>query len=323
MNKKFHAEEGATGRLDRYLIEKLEESYSRNEIKKQIESGCITVNGNRVKPSYSVREGDHIVAELPEITPHALVPQNIPLHVVYEDESVIVINKRKNISVHPGSGIPDGTLVNSLLHHIPSIAGVGAVDRPGIVHRIDKDTSGLIVAAKNETSYESLVQQFSTHSVKREYYGIVWGRVFDDRRFSRGSRSGKIDTFFGRKGRNRIRFSSLVSKGKRAVTYWSIIEEFKNFSLLGFRLDTGRTHQIRVHCSDCHHPVVGDRLYGGNRTFSGNARIANAVDDLKGQLLHSIVIGFQHPEKNEWVEFTSDLPEDMKNFQLILREEDL
>lgn len=271
---------------------------SRSMAKRLIESGKVSVAvGNSSilpKPSYEVKAGDVISIRVPPPEPAEVVPQDIPIDIIYEDSSVIVVNKPRGLVVHPAPGNRDGTLVNALLFHCSDLAGVGGVQRPGIVHRLDKDTSGLMVVAKDNLAYLGLVSQIKMHRVKREYIAIVHGAVKPD--------SGSIDAPIGRHPVDRKRMAVVNKGGRPAVTHFRVIHRFDDFTVVRCTLETGRTHQIRVHMSFIGHPVVGDPVY---------SRRKNPFQ-ISGQALHSAHLEFDHPRTGERMAFDADIPEDMQ-----------
>jgi len=275
-------------RLDVY-VQQQAGVVSRNNAQKLIEAGNVTVNGKTQKTNYRLRDGDKVEIDIPEPKNLEILPQDIPLEIVYEDSDVIVINKPKGMVVHPAAGHYEKTLVNALMHHAKdSLSGINGVMRPGIVHRIDKDTSGLLVVAKNDNSHNALAEQFASHSIKREYIAIVHGRV---------KQNGTIDIPIARHKNDRKKMAP-DKNGRRAVTHYEIIESMGNFTLIKCRLETGRTHQIRVHMAYINHPVLGDAVYCNSRQFFG----------LGGQALHARMLGFIHPN-GEYMEFVTDLPQ--------------
>lgn len=269
-------------RLDKYISEHIE-NLSRTRVKELIKEKNILVNKKQEKVSYKVQAGDEISVTVPAVKPLDLTPENIPLDIVYEDDDVIVVNKPQGMVVHPSAGHPDHTLVNALLYHTRNLAASPEGFRPGIVHRIDKDTSGLLMIAKNSQARESLEKQLANKTNERYYLAIVHGNF--------GEENGKIDAPIGRNPNDRKKMA-VVENGKNAVTHFKVLEQFKNYSLIKCKLETGRTHQIRVHLSYIGHPVAGDPLYGPKKTLKGS-----------GQFLHAEVLGFKHPKTGKQLTF--------------------
>jgi 23S rRNA pseudouridine1911/1915/1917 synthase len=302
MEKKTYSitEENPGNRLDIFLS--LENpSLSRSRIKSLIEEGHVLLNGSPSKASHHLKSGEVVTFSIPEPQPLNIKPEPIPLDIVYEDDAILVLNKPPGLVVHPGAGNQSGTLVNALLHHCKHLSGIGGKLRPGIVHRLDKDTSGIMVITKNDTAHHSLAKQFAERKVKKKYRTFVWGGVKNDK--------GTIDSPIGRHPHHRKKMSPLAKRGKRAVTHYKVIKRFDYITLLEITLETGRTHQIRVHLSSIHHPVLKDPLYGGGRSTSSLVkRISN---NLNRQALHACLLGFVHPVKGTYMEFTSPMPEDM------------
>lgn len=283
-------EENNGERIDKYLSTVIE-GKTRSFIQGLIEDKAITVNGKIIKNNYKLKSNDEIVIILPEPMELDVKAENIDLNIVYEDSDVIVINKPKNMVVHPAPGNYTGTLVNGLLYHCKDLSGINGVIRPGIVHRIDKDTTGILVIAKNDEAHNSLAKQFKDHSIKREYYALVEGRFSKE--------SGTIDKPLGRNKKDRLKMD-IVEDGRRAVTHYEVLEQYdKCVSLIKCTLETGRTHQIRVHMASIGHPLVGDQVYGYKKQKF----------KIEGQALHAKTLGFIHPTTGEYIEFTSDLPE--------------
>ncbi len=264
---------------------------SRSFVQKVLESGLVTVNGKPEKKSYLTRSGDEITVVAPELRELEAIPQAIELDVRYEDESLLVVNKPRGMVVHPAPGNPDGTLVNALLHHCKgSLSGINGVIRPGIVHRIDKNTSGLLIVAKTDEAHVSLAAQIAEHSFTREYRAVVHGGFKEP--------SGTVDAPIGRNPNDRKKMCVTAANSKRAVTHYEVLESYKSFSFIKVRLETGRTHQIRVHMAHLGHPVAGDDVYGPKNGVS-----------MGGQCLHAGLIGFEHPKTGKYIEISSELPE--------------
>ena len=275
------------GRLDEVIAEKITD-VSRTKIKELVNDKNILVNNKAEKVSYKVQSGDVIDVTIPPVKPLSLEAENLHLDIVYEDSDVIVVNKPQGMVVHPSAGHPDHTLVNGLLYHTRDLADSPEGFRPGIVHRIDKDTSGLLMIAKNDKARESLEKQLAEKINKREYLAIVHGNF--------EVKNGVINAPIGRNPNNRKKMA-VNPKGKAAVTHFTVLEQFKNYSLVKCVLETGRTHQIRVHMKYIGHPLAGDPLYGPKKTLSGH-----------GQFLHAKTLGFYQPSTNEWLEFSAPLP---------------
>ena len=277
-------------RLDKWLSEQSEIELSRSSITKLIETKEVLVNAVVASKSYKIANGDVITLTIPDPIDLQVVAENIPIEIVYEDSDLIIVNKPKDMVVHPAPGNYNGTLVNALLYHCKEgLSGINGVIRPGIVHRIDKNTSGLLIVAKNDKSHTKLAEQIKAHTFTREYEAICVGRFKEV--------SGTVDAPIGRDKNDRKKMCVTPVNSKNAVTHYTVLEEFKGYSHLKFTLETGRTHQIRVHCAYMGHPVLGDDVYG--KEFKG----------CKGQCLHAKKIGFIHPTTGEYVEFTSELPE--------------
>ena len=283
---------GKTGRrLDLMISEELPE-ISRSSAQKLIENGLVTLNGKTVKKNHKVTEGEVFSVTLPQPQPADILPQNIPLDIVYEDGDIIVINKPRGMVVHPAPGHPNGTLVNALLYHCgDSLSGIGGVIRPGIVHRIDMDTSGLLIAAKNDAAHLFLSSQLSDRSLSREYEAVVCGRVRDD--------CGTVNAPIGRHPTDRKRMCVTDKNSRPAVTHYEVIARYNGYTHIRCRLETGRTHQIRVHMASIGHPLLGDLVYGRKKPEKG----------LSGQCLHARRIKFIHPSTREPMSFETPLPE--------------
>lgn len=283
-------------RIDVYLSNRLEEQ-TRSSIQRLIDNGEVLVNGKSIAKNYKLRANDVISVEI--CPPKALdvLPQKIDLCIIYEDEHLLVVNKPKGMVVHPAAGNPDKTLVNALLYHCgDSLSGINGILRPGIVHRIDKDTSGLLMVAKNDFAHRSLAEQIKEHSFYREYEAVVYGNVKND--------SGIIDAPIGRHPVDRKKMAVTEKNSKNAVTHYQVVERYSGFTHVRLKLETGRTHQIRVHMAYIGHPVAGDAVYGPKKV----------ITSLNGQCLHAKTLGFVHPATGENLLFTSDLPDYFQKF---------
>ncbi len=306
-------------RLDIFLASQIENA-TRTKVQKLIEAKLVTVDGGFVKPSYKVLPGDVIEAAVP-VSPHPeeAEPEEIALDIVYEDEFLLVVNKPAGMVAHPAFANYTGTLVNALLHHSQKLSNLHEAGRPGIVHRIDKDTSGLLVVAKDDWTHAKLAEQFSKHTIEREYWTVAWG-LFKEKK-------GEINLNIARSKSDRKKFSVSASEGKTAITFYEVLEEFEFASLLKINLKTGRTHQIRVHLSSIHHPVFGDATYGGRQIVYGSnlpkmkSRVQNLLEVMTRQALHAKTLGFIHPRTKELVRFDSELPGDIINLIKNLRSE--
>ena len=298
----FVTEEASGDRVDKFLSEQCEE-YSRSFLQKLMKSGGVFADGRPVKASYRVSEGDRLTFEVPEAVEPEILAENIPLDILYEDRDVILVNKPKGMVVHPAAGNEEGTLVNALLHHCgDSLSGIGGELRPGIVHRIDKDTSGLLIVAKNDSAHRALSEQLSDHSLHREYEAVVLGRLREE--------EGTIDKPLGRSPKDRKKMA-VVPDGKRAVTHYRVLGRYQGYTHVLCCLETGRTHQIRVHMASLGHPIAGDPVYGSRGDKSG----------LQGQCLHARRLIFRHPRTGEEMRLECPLPQDFAAFLAKLRKE--
>ncbi len=289
MNREYELTAEESGqRLDKYLAGEMTD-LSRSRIKELVQAGEVLLNGKKSKVSYKVQKGDLIQVTVLPLEPLKLEAENIPLDIVYEDEDVIVVNKPQGMVVHPAAGHPSHTLVNALLYHTRDLADSPEGFRPGIVHRIDKDTSGLLMVAKNAAARKSLEKQLAAKSNKRQYLAIVHGNFAEE--------EGTIDAPIGRNPKDRKQMA-VVEKGKSAVTHFKVLEQYQGYSLVECQLETGRTHQIRVHMAYIGHPLAGDPLYGPRKTLPGH-----------GQFLHAKTLGFEQPSTGEWLEFSVQPPE--------------
>lgn len=270
---------------------------TRSFVQKNIEDGRVLVNGSAVSKNYRCNIGDEVCVSFSEPILLDVKAENIPLDIRYEDDSLLVVNKAKGMVVHPAPGNYSGTLVNALMYHCgDSLSGINGVIRPGIVHRIDKDTSGLLIVAKNDSAHNFLAEQIKEHSFTREYRAVIIGHLKDSQ--------GTVDAPIGRNPKDRKKMAVTDKNSKNAVTHYEVLEEFNGYSLVKLRLETGRTHQIRVHMAYLGHPIAGDELYGGKRKDDG----------LSGQCLHAGLIGFIHPVSKEYIEITSEYPDYFEDF---------
>lgn len=289
---------------------------SRTYIQQLIRDAAVTVNGRISKPGYKLRKGDLVVLSLPDPEPLAAIPpESVALTILYEDSSLIVINKPAGMLVHPASGVNSGTLVNALLGHCKDLSGIGGTERPGIVHRLDKDTSGVLVAAKTDRAHRTLSAQFEAHSTTRSYLAAVCGIPEPE--------AGTIDAQIARSHRDRRKMSVVKTGGRHAVTHYRVLEVFERFSLLQLTLETGRLHQIRVHLSFTGYPVAGDAVYGGGReralSDAPSVTVRQALTKLNRQALHAETLGLNHPETSERLEFSAPMPSDMRQVVDALR----
>ncbi|UKO98301.1 RluA family pseudouridine synthase [Nostoc sp. UHCC 0870] len=304
VNNFFLQVEEDNARLDRYLAEELPD-LSRSRMQQLIEQGKVQINGKVcTSKKINVKVGDRIILEIPEAQPLELKAENIPLDILYEDEQLLILNKQAGLVVHPAPGHPDGTLVNALLAHCPNLPGIGGVQRPGIVHRLDKDTTGAIAIAKTDIAYQHLQAQLQAKTAQREYLGVVYGAP--------KTTSGTINLPIGRHRQDRKKMAVVpVEEGGRiAITHWQVQERISNYTLIHFQLETGRTHQIRVHSANMGHPIVGDPLYASGRSIGVN---------LPGQALHAWRLKLQHPISENWIEVTAPPPQSFTTLLDVLR----
>ncbi|MED0983532.1 RluA family pseudouridine synthase [Bacillus paramycoides] len=292
------AEEQKSERIDKFVAE-INSEWSRSQVQQWIKDVVVTVNGKAVKGNYKVKENDEITVTIPEPEELDIQPEDMNLEIYYEDADVLVVNKPRGMVVHPAPGHTSGTLVNGLMHHCTDLSGINGVMRPGIVHRIDKDTSGLLMVAKNDMAHESLVNQLVAKTVTRRYKAIVHGVIPHDK--------GTIDAPIGRDKKER-QSMTVDENGKNAVTHFQVLERFKDFTLVECRLETGRTHQIRVHMKYIGYPLAGDPKYGPKKTL-----------DMNGQALHAGILGFEHPRTGEYIEFEAPIPKVFEETLNILR----
>ncbi len=295
-NEYTAAENDAGKRLDSFLTEKCPEM-TRSLIQKLIENGNVTVNDKIYAKNYKLKNNDKIILLVPDPETMEAKPENIPLEIVYEDDDLLVVNKPKNMVVHPAPGNYEGTLVNALLFHCgDSLSGINGVMRPGIVHRIDKDTSGLLIVAKNDFSHKRLAEQIKVHSFERKYMAVVYGNLKND--------EGTIDAPIGRHPSDRKKMTVIYKNSKPAVTHYKVYRRYEGFTLVELTLETGRTHQIRVHMASIGHPVAGDPVYGPKKV----------ITSLSGQCLHAYYISFVHPRTEKIITLSSELPEYFTDF---------
>ncbi|NLM51868.1 MAG: RluA family pseudouridine synthase [Firmicutes bacterium] len=298
----YEVTEELSGRRLDVAVTLLEPHLTRSRVQKLIQEGLILVDGTARKANYRVRPGEVLQVTIPPAKPLSLEPQPLKLDILYEDRELLVINKPKGMVVHPAAGHNDGTLVNALLHYCHDLSGIGGKMRPGIVHRLDKDTSGVLVVAKNDHAHLHLARQFKEQSVVREYVAIVHGKMSTLR--------GSINAAIARHPRDRKKMAVVpAGKGRPAVTHFTVLEQFANYTYVLLRLETGRTHQIRVHLASLGHPVAGDTVYGYKRQHF----------NLNGQALHAYKLGFLHPKSEQYMEFTSNPPEEFLNLLNELR----
>lgn len=285
-------EEQEDERIDK-VLGILMESRSRSYIQKLIKEGNVLVNGKSVKASYPVKADDDVVLMMPPLAQLAIEPENIPLDILYEDDDVIVVNKPKGMVVHPAAGHYSGTLVNALMYHLgDSLSGINGVMRPGIVHRIDRDTTGSLIICKNDTAHNHIAAQLKEHSVTRVYHAICYGNVKED--------EGTIQGAIGRHPQDRKKMAINEKNGKPAITHYKVLKRFKDYTYVACQLETGRTHQIRVHMASIGHPLLGDEVYAPGR---------KCPYTLQGQTLHAKVLGFEHPTTGEYIETDAPLPD--------------
>lgn len=297
---RFEIEQEYDGtRIDRYISDNID-SLTRSYLQKMIKEGCVTANGKPVKPSYSLKAGDQIAFTLPESIEPNIEAEDISLDIIYEDEDLLIVNKPKDMVVHPAAGHYTGTLVNAVMFHCKgNLSGINGVMRPGIVHRIDKDTSGSLIICKNDLAHNGIAEQLKDHSIKRIYHAIVYGELTED---------GTVDKPIGRDPKDRLKMA-VVPNGKSAVTHFHVLKQLKGYTYISCRLETGRTHQIRVHMASIGHPILGDDVYASGRKTSIKCQ---------GQTLHAKTIGFTHPRTGEYMEFDTELPQYFQHLLKIL-----
>ena len=290
-------------RIDRFLSAQ-DTGLTRSAVQKLIEDGGVTVGGKKVSKNYKLHNGDSVEIIIPDPVELDVKPQDIPVEIVYEDSELLVVNKPKGMVVHPAPGNPDGTMVNALLWHCAGrLSGIGGAIRPGIVHRIDKDTSGLLVVAKTDAAHQALTEQMSVHSIHRVYHAVVYGNLKED--------TGFVEAPIGRDPKDRKKMAVTQQNSKYAYTGWQVLERLGNFTYIACKLKTGRTHQIRVHMASIGHPLAGDAVYGPK----------NCIRSLNGQCLHAKELGFVHPATGEWMQFDSSLPDWFQDYLSRLRKE--
>ncbi len=291
MEKLFFTIEKGGERIDKYLSEQLEDM-TRSHIQKLIKENMVRVNGMTVKSNFKLSASDQIEVEIPELKEPDILPENIPLDILYEDQDILVVNKPKGMVVHPAPGHYTGTLVNAIMYHCKdNLSGINGVMRPGIVHRIDMDTTGSLLICKNDRAHQALAEQLKEHSITRKYHAIVHGRLKEN--------EGTIDKPIGRHPIDRKKMSVHCTNGREAVTHYRVLKRFQQFTYIECQLETGRTHQIRVHMSSIGHPILGDQVYGP----------AKCPYKLQGQTLHAKVLGITHPTTGEYMEFDAPLPD--------------
>lgn len=291
MEKLFFTIEKGGERIDKYLSEQLEDM-TRSHIQKLIKENMVRVNGMAVKSNFKLSASDQIEVEIPELKEPDILPENIPLDILYEDQDILVVNKPKGMVVHPAPGHYTGTLVNAIMYHCKdNLSGINGVMRPGIVHRIDMDTTGSLLICKNDRAHQALAEQLKEHSITRKYHAIVHGRLKEDK--------GTIDKPIGRHPIDRKKMSVHCTNGREAITHYRVLKRFQQFTYIECQLETGRTHQIRVHMSSIGHPILGDQIYGP----------AKCPYKLQGQTLHAKVLGITHPTTGEYMEFDAPLPD--------------
>ena len=296
-NREYEAGKEYSGmRIDKYLAE-LDSELTRSAVQKLIDDEMVTVNGKVPQKNMKLREGDRIILTVPEPVPPEALPENIPLDIVYEDDDLLVVNKPRGMVVHPATGNYTGTLVNALMYHCGDrLSGINGVIRPGIVHRIDKDTSGLLIVAKNDFAHNILAEQIKEHSFTRKYQAVVVGNLKDD--------TGTVNAPVGRHQTDRKKMAVTLKNSRNAVTHYKVIARYNGYTHVELTLETGRTHQIRVHMAYIGHPVAGDSVYGGKKYLA----------KLNGQCLHAYYISFTHPRTNEILSFSAPLPDYFTDF---------
>lgn len=289
--QEFQVETETNERIDKFLSVQMEE-LSRSYVQKLIKDGNVKVDGKAVKANYKLSYDEWIQVTIPDLTAPDIVPENIPLDILYEDEDILIVNKPKGMVVHPAAGHYSGTLVNALMYYcVNCLSGINGIMRPGIVHRIDMDTTGSLLVCKNDFAHQNLAEQLKVHSIKRVYHAIVHGNIKED--------SGTINEPIGRHPTERKKMCVNHQNGREAVTHYKVLERFGNYTYIACKLETGRTHQIRVHMASIHHPLLGDRVYGPQKC---------PFPELQGQTLHAKVLGITHPRTGEYLEVDAPLP---------------
>jgi 23S rRNA pseudouridine1911/1915/1917 synthase len=299
-------------RLDLFLSRR-DPFLSRSQVQKLIERGAVRVADHPAKAGQRLREGETVHCEIPPVADYDVLPEDIPLPVIYEDESILVVDKPTGMVVHPAAGHHQGTMVNAILFHCRDLSGIGGVLRPGIVHRLDKDTSGLMIVAKSDRAHQVLTDQFRKRQIQKTYQALVYGNMKVDQGF--------IDLPVGRHPVDRKKMSTCSRRGKEAMTHWRVCERYGEATLLHLNIETGRTHQIRVHLNAIGHPVVGDSVYGGTKRVHtiGDPVLRSALKGIKRQALHAAHLCFNHPITGNLMTFSSSLPEDMVSVCEVLR----
>lgn len=297
----FEVTQELSGKRADIVLSHFLSDHTRSQIKKLIEDQNVLVNGKPIKPSKKFDEGEMVHVNLPKPESIDAEPENIPLNIIYEDSSIIVVNKPAAMVVHPGAGVKNGTLVNALLYKCDDLSGIGGKIRPGIVHRLDKDTSGVMVVAKNDQAHNSLVDQFKSRIVKKRYLAIVEGSPKAD--------SGSFESAIGRDPKDRKKISSKSKYGRESLTLWKVLNRYESACFVEAEPKTGRTHQIRVHFSENGYPILADKIYGHKK--QRNKNLSEIEKKMARQALHASKLAFTHPENQEWVEFTAPLADDM------------
>ena len=295
----FYVDEDDSQRIDAFLAKELDD-ISRSYVQKLIKDKLVSVNDKYVKSSYLVNEGDYIIVQLPKPKKLEIKPEDIPLDIVFEDKDIVIVNKPQGMVVHPAPGNYSGTLVNALLYHIDSLSSINGIIRPGIVHRLDKDTSGLLIIAKNDKAHKALSDDLKNRNVKRIYKSLVHGELSKE--------TDTINESIGRHPVDRKRMAVIAKNSKEAITHYKVLEKYKNYTLLEASLETGRTHQIRVHMAYINHPIVGDPVYSKRKNEF----------NIDKQMLHAYKLGFIHPRTGLYMEFETDLPEYFNNIKILL-----